>query len=656
MTTLLDISIGPVQGFVAQSRRTRDLWGSSYLLSFLAAHAMRGAREAGGRIVRPDVRDDRLFAWVDGRRNGEPPRIGTVPNHFVVELDGDAQAAATVAEAAAKSLDTAWQVAHSAVRLRFMRESEPLGDGTSTIWDRQVAGFWEVQWTAGEMRSEAGLLARRKHWRSHWPPDEPGDKCTVMPDYQELSGHVRARGGGSGQLQDDFWAAMRRHSNLLDLREDERLCAIALVKRLFPRIDEQSLGWEVDTAHWPSTAYVAAVPWIRVAAVAAPVQAHAYASAVRSRTQAAVAEQNPPFAQLTVPQAGYFTKLDANLYHRGFLADPRLCPIKGDEDGRIRRELTEQLRAIHGATTEAGTAIGAPPVFYALLLADGDHLGRMVGRLGGERVGRALSAFTAAVPGLVAESDGVTIYAGGDDVLAMLPVPQALSCADALARSYVESFAATAPDAGATLSAAVVFAHIRLPLSTVIAEAHRLLDEVAKDENGRASLAAAVLKRGGLHCQWVSTWQRPDAGGATIGAVYQIQQMVDRLGSAATEPGLSSSLLFRIRETLGLLCGWPRWAPGVGGILPSGMDLRAFLRAEILRSLPGDADADKQARADALAGLVQANLRPSRRATGASGGVSDAMDEAGASAQEVGVDGLLVARFLLSGGREEGGE
>ena len=34
--TRLDISIGPVQGFVSQSRRTRDLWGSSYLLSFLS--------------------------------------------------------------------------------------------------------------------------------------------------------------------------------------------------------------------------------------------------------------------------------------------------------------------------------------------------------------------------------------------------------------------------------------------------------------------------------------------------------------------------------------------------------------------------------------------------------------------------------------------
>ena len=48
---------------MAQSRRTCDRWGSSYLLSFLSAHAMRGAENSGGRIVRPIVGDDPLHGW-----------------------------------------------------------------------------------------------------------------------------------------------------------------------------------------------------------------------------------------------------------------------------------------------------------------------------------------------------------------------------------------------------------------------------------------------------------------------------------------------------------------------------------------------------------------------------------------------------------------
>ena len=80
MTQRLDISVGPVQGFVSQSRRTRDLWGSSFLLAFLAAHAMRGAERAGGRVVQPMVDDDPLYLWVGGTTEGIPP-----PDRFVTE-------------------------------------------------------------------------------------------------------------------------------------------------------------------------------------------------------------------------------------------------------------------------------------------------------------------------------------------------------------------------------------------------------------------------------------------------------------------------------------------------------------------------------------------------------------------------------------------
>jgi hypothetical protein len=37
--------IGPVQGFIAQARRTRDLWAGSFLLSWLAAQAMAAVRK-----------------------------------------------------------------------------------------------------------------------------------------------------------------------------------------------------------------------------------------------------------------------------------------------------------------------------------------------------------------------------------------------------------------------------------------------------------------------------------------------------------------------------------------------------------------------------------------------------------------------------------
>lgn len=630
MTMRLDFSVGPVQGFVAQSRRTRDLWGSSYLLAFLSAHAMRGAREAGGRIVQPVVDDDPLYRWVCGSREGEAPRIGSLPNHFVVETDGDAPAAA---QAAVDALEAAWEQVCNAVWEHFVEHACPVGNETERIWNRQVGAFWETMWTAGQ--AEDGLLARRKHWRGRSLPDEPGDKCTVMHDFQELSGYVRAESAESRKRQDHFWDCVRKRLGLLDLRDNERLCAVALVKRLFahPKVVTEALGWEVDRSHWPSTVYVGAVPWVRQAASAAPQQSRQYAEALReSAGNEILKEHSPPFAGLNNPAAGDFPKLDASYFHREFIRDERLCPL-ADGAGDARDELSRLLRAVYEANDAEGRPLGPPPKFYALLLADGDRLGRLVGRLGGEAAGIALSCFTRDVPGIVKDYDGVTVYAGGDDVLAMLPAPQALACAASLSKSYRKAFK---EKSGATLSAAVVFAPVRLPLGAVLEESHRLLDDIAKEANGRDSLAAGVMKRGGLYCQWATTWSRKQPGGGSSCAVELLEELTTHLKKSAADPGLSSSLVYRIRETLSLLCGRPGWQPGSWGSLPEGLDVRALLRAEILRSLTASSVESAEAHADELAAIVCKILAPSRTAGSA------------AEAAEAGVDALLLARFLSS--------
>lgn len=551
MATRLDISIGPVQGFVAQSRRTRDLWSSSYLLSFLVAHAMHGARSAGGRVVQPTVDDDPLYQWASGWREGDVPQLGSLPNHFVVEVEGTPS---DVARAAQEDLNAAWSGVCDAVWDAYVKPIAEKGNGTEDIWQRQVNGFWEFVWTAGASKGRGGLLARRKHWRSHLASDEAGDKCTLVHDLQELSGYVRAQGRAGRERQDAFWRQMRRDGRLspLDLRDNERLSAIGLVKRLFPLVSRQAIGWEVDQSHWPSTLKMAA------------------------RDDSERDEENP----------------------------------------------SEPL-----------------PAFYALLLADGDRLGRLVGELGGDTVGKALSRFTADVPEIVGNCGGETVYAGGDDVLAMLPVEGALDCARELANSYRAAFAG---ETGATLSAAVVFAQARVPLRTVIEESHRLLDDIAKEKNGRNSLALEVLKGSGRHCQWASSWTRrlPDA--SETSAVAALTELMHRMGDLSTEPGLSGSLVYRLRDTVARLCGWERWQPGDWGVLPLELDIRPFLQAEVGRSLtatgPGS-ESDVQSLVDAMWSM----LGPSR---------SNADAEA-AAVIEVGIDGLLLARFLADPSSEE---
>ena len=632
MTSRLDFSIGPVQGFVAQSRRTRDLWGSSYLLSFLSAWAMRGIEEAGGQIIEPIVTEDPLYRWVCGHRGGDAPQIGSLPNCFAVDVDGDPRA---VANAGGDALEVAWKQVSDAVWEKFVKDAFPYGAGTQDIWTRQTRAFWEINWTAGSSVEGGRLLARRKHWRRHRLPDEPGDKCTVMHDLQELSGHIRSK--GNAEEQDQFWEHVRRRTGPLDLRDNEHLCAIAFVKRLFPKTGNKALDWEVDATYWPSTIHIGARPWIHRVQSAVPDKARSYAEAVKlNAPQSAPSERWSVTTDTKNSLAGDFPSLDANYYHHESIKNERLCPLS---EGGSQDQLDRLLKDIYKAQDEGGKKIGPPPSFYALLLADGDRLGKLAGDIGKRQVGEALAQFTQEVPNIVKEHDGQTIYAGGDDVLAMHPVSEALRCAKRLAQRYREAFADAAD---ATLSATVLFAHVRLPLSAVIREAHRLLDNVAKDENGRNSLAVGVLKSGGLNCQWVTTWDREQGD-----AVACLDHLISFINADPTEPGLSSALVYRIRDTLTRLCEWDSWQPGSWGDVPAGLDVPALLRAEIGHSLEirmSENHGMNTHTADLppLTDLVWRLMQRSRSCASD----DDKTTKTGNGKVEVGLDALLLARFL----------
>ena len=142
------------------------------------------------------------------------------------------------------------------------------GCNTKEIWDRQINNFWEIVWTVSDrLRVVAGIYRSVSIGEHIILRKSLGDKCTVMHDLQELSGYVRAKGRTQREKQDKFWRqiiSMIVKLVMLNLNEDERLSAIALVKRLFP-VADGALDWTVDAERWPSTVYVGALPWMELA-------------------------------------------------------------------------------------------------------------------------------------------------------------------------------------------------------------------------------------------------------------------------------------------------------------------------------------------------------------------------------------------------------
>ena len=519
------MTLGPVQGFVGQARRTRDFWAGSFLLSWLSGVAMNDVIAQGGRIEFPHP-DGNFMDAVRGELdpNRQAPNHGALPNRFKsilarVGQDFDPERVTQSITTAWRGLaDLVWQqtMAPALVSMNDQQQSMTL-----EIWQRQVAGFWEISWCQSDAGdTELDLLQRRKNLRIHLAGDEPGVKCMMMDGYQELSGTPTP----NAMALKSFWDSVRRQLNPGDLRAGECLCALALIKRVFAHYFDQLQvplqnwsvsGWPLPTTV-PSIPYLAATHWIEHAIQRSdePRVASAWQSFFEQGKQLAGAlnERSNPLRCLadlaaTDPAARDWASLDGNLYFPYLLADENLFEDREVADKTARA--FDQLRAQVG--------LSEPSPFYAVLLMDGDSLGSQMGDLRKQaKISEALNQFTSDVERLVDEHHGFLVYAGGDDVLALMPLEDALGCAAALHRGYNRAFANVNPELDTpietSISAAVVYSHIKQPLTTTLLRAHALLDDVAKDRCGRNSLAVEVWKPGGRHLQWALPWEQCCAG------------------------------------------------------------------------------------------------------------------------------------------------
>ena len=264
--------------------------------------------------------------------------------------------------------------------------------------------------------------------------------------------------------------------------------------------------------------------------------------------------------------------LDGDLLHihalrnhrTAYLSDHPLKPDGTDNNAIEREKLVEALTGLYRMVGKENRS------YYALLLMDGDNLGIMLREKDPEKVSEALLDFTNEVTKVVDEDEnhgGVTIYAGGDDVFALLPLDAAIACALALRHAYGACFDKVGIKA--TASCAIVFAHHQAPLRKVIAEAHHQLVKIAKNANGRDSLALAVYKPGGVTAQWASVWKNPPS---------PVERMMELVGAmAGNDQEYPRGLFHKLRDRYGLYDDT--------NLPPSaGMDVRQLLIAEYLQT------------------------------------------------------------------------
>lgn len=536
---LMACAIGPVQEFIASARRSRDLWFGSWLLSELSKAAARAIVAQSG-----DKLDSLIFPRITDAQNLQPDSAFNVVNKLlaVIETDDPAAFGRRV------KINVKWRLRE--IRNEAWRRLSEDKYLQRAVAIRQTYDLLEFFWAAVPLddpqnyktardRAEA-LLAARKTTRGFdavsW--GQPGVPKSSLDGQRESVIHDNAY--EAVRLKRMTKAELRRR---FDVRPGERLCGVGLLKRL---------GNRGNNDRFSSTSHIAALPLLQTLR-----DQKALADYIRELTGLLGVIEARDLREIV-------GKVPAAAHH----------PVFGHYDGRLLfedrlREFfeddTEQERAKQSLRKFLDQAFGKnvrPLQYYALLLADGDRMGKAIDAITNvdrhRELSRQLSDFAASVRAIVEnrpdEPDpndrghqGSLVYAGGDDVLAFVPLHRVLDCARQLAAKFkkkLEHF----NDAGGqapTLSVGIAITHHLEPLADAL-ELARAAEKAAKSVPGKEALCIKVSKRGGSVTTLADKWGKLDhrlayftllhrAEAVPDGAAYELHDLVRRLKQTPEE-------------------------------------------------------------------------------------------------------------------------
>ena len=473
------------------------------------------------------------------------------------------------------------------------------------------------------------LMAAAKAARTFDASEQQGWRCSLTGETEWLTTDRAQLGKSYRQQPDTLWARIAAKKPSW-AKKGEHLGALPAIKRLWPTIFAEEVGKALN----PKDDGTAKAVGRFVVSTHTMALAHQLDQWLKAggQTNAAFAEECKALKADTVALPRRLSRDYAKKNPAGLDAAKRLPGLL-----EAARELENDDSAFERAQHLVKQTLGGEgkdtvklETYYALLMMDGDRMGAM---LSGDEatntsisyrasfhpqvqdgfdkhaakqpliqkysaqkrpispnrhlaISGALNDFSQTVVRHVVEEEhlGRVIYAGGDDVLAMLPVADLLSAMQRLRHAYSgvdpehaggthhgitlqKGFAVLTSQRGgktqmklmrmmghtATASTGAVIAHHQAPLAAVLREL-RAAEKRAKTEGGRDAFSITVIKRSGGALQLTEKWGEPvtllgdlraflaDAD-TSRGAVYHSLEWMTDLPDPKGKPEMLESLL-----------------------------------------------------------------------------------------------------------------
>jgi CRISPR-associated protein Cmr2 len=512
---LLELSFGPVQGFIVAARRSRDLWAGSRLLSESVRAAACTLRSQGATLIYPTPEA------VENKAGSN------LSNVLLARVDSaDAQPVAALAAAAMQAARDRLAELADKERIEWKKAAPGLREG---LWSQQITGVLEAYaaWSSWDGRDETykacydalkRAFAQRKNTRDFAPAPRLSANDAGLP-----------KSSLDGANESVLPRERRRSLIRMGVGEGEQLDAIGCVKRSFGRQESFTALTRIAADAW-----LAGLPDEKLTPLAATYEPLVgLGLATRCSGNDGTYDRFP---------------YDAGLLFGGAL-DAALATARREGEAQELTALEALRRAMQAIKTR-------PNPYVALMSADGDRMGVFVDQARNPRdhaaISEAITRFADRVPAIAREHRGHAIFNGGEDLMVAFPLQHVVQGARALAMAFDAAVKPVvdrlldprtqAEQGRPTLRAGVAICHVGEPMG-FIREAAERAEKFAKGDTGGPrqgnALGLVLNSRGGHEVKVRMSFDPAEAESFAA---------LERWIEAYAQDQLSSRVAYDIRE------------------------------------------------------------------------------------------------------------
>jgi len=659
---MMVMSITPVQPFIAKARRLRDYWTGSVLLSWLTYEGICWVMENLGpdHILYPSLIDQALINeyliknWkVNNIKSFSQRRdIASLPNKFLFLIP--LTEAEAIGADITDQINNAWWDLCQLVK-RQLSDTLDIENGyVREIFEKQNKNLWDIEWAAVRLlniddRQEIKKLlpeskfsnqyATLEHFRDlvksklNYEMDgrgilyssshslvqsalagikarkiikrepENGEKCHLCGEFEVVHAIKHDSDQSASEYNENirqFWDKLKtKWKPDLEFRENEKLCSVCLVKRIAYKALENKKDHILNKSfqgadRFPSTTEMALHSFFKRKNIT-----DAYKKMHKAQ------EIHNEHDEKTDNRDRYYAILLMDGDHMGKLVSGET--LASTWKSVMHPEIVDRLQ-------KPGFDAKYQSAWRKIF--DNQYSKRLLTPSIHAAISESLGDFSIyGVAAIIEKYDGKLIYAGGDDVCAVLPVDTALEAADEIRKFYISDFKLTGGNESKdikdswriepgklslnlgtgqdiSISAGILICHHKESLSQMIAETHNLLEQKAKDEAGRNACAIELKKRAGGSRYFIRKWNS---------VAWKSFKQIGELIVDKEKQQVSTSLVYRLDA----------FKPGINAIINSGLrkeDYRQllikFIEKQIDRSAVGGQENIKKELAEKIVDIV----------------------------------------------------